>query len=445
MTMSTAELGTKIDDMGTNFEEFKKKNDERIEAILKGVPSAELEVEVNKINATITKLQGEVDAEVNLRKATEKVQNRLGVASGREMERSKELVLAHADLISFMRSDRGQAVKNIAPDDLSAGDFEEIATYGKAIDQYIRRGPDGITNDVRNEIQVGQDPRGGYWVDPAISSRLIELIFETSPVRSVAFIETISTDSLEGDYDLDEAAVGGWVNEQSTRTGNTDTPDLGGWRIPVHEQFAEPRSTQQALDDARRDVAAWLIAKVGARFTRIENTAFVAGDGDSKPRGFTTYGSGVPSAATFNVVEQIVSGHATLLTTDGLINLIYSLKEGYRQGARFAMSNDSIASVRKLKDGDGNYIWQPDFTMQRADNLIGYPIVEMTDMPAIGAGAEAVAFANWSSAYTIVDRAGITVLRDPYTTKGKVKFYMTKRVGGDVVNFEAIKLQTIST
>lgn len=442
--MSTAELGVKIDQMGTNFKEFKKKNDERIEAILKGVPSAELEVQVNTINAAIATLQTEVGEEVNIRKAAEKVANRLG-GGQQANDRSKELILASADLLAFIRSDRGTDVKNIDPKTLEAGDFAKLDDYASAMDVYMRRGPEAISADIKNEISVGSDPRGGYWVDPAISSRLIELIYETSPMRSVAFIENISTDALEGDYDLDEAALGGWVNEVSTRTGNTDTPDLGGWRIPVHEQFAEPRTTQQALDDARRDVAAWLVAKVTDKFSRVENTAFVNGNGDGKPRGFLQHTAGDPTAATFNVISQVVSGHATLLQTDGLIDLVFKLKTAWRQGALFAANNLTISAIRKLQDGQSNYIWQPDFSVERADRLLGYGIVEMADMPDVGAGAEAVAFANFREAYTIVDRAGVTVLRDPYTTKGKVKFYMTTRVGGDVVNFDAIKLQTIST
>lgn len=440
---SDTALQTSIDDMGKAFEEFKHKNDERIEAIEQGVPKAELEVEVDRINAAIQGIQDEVDKEVNLRKAAEKVANRIG-GGQREYDRNKELVLASADLLSFIRSDRGTDVKNIDPSTLTEGDFVQLDDYSKAMDVYMRRGPEAISADVKNEISVGSDPRGGYWVDPAISSRLIELIYETSPMRSVAFIENISTDALEGDYDLDEASLGGWVNEVSTRSGNTDTPDLGGWRIPVHEQYAEPRTTQQALDDARRDVAAWLVGKVTDKFSRVENTAFVNGDGDGKPRGFLQYTAGDPTAATFDVISQVVSGHATTLLSDGLIDLVFKLKSAWRNGALFTMNNLTISAVRKLQDGQGNYIWQPDFTRERADALLGYGIVEMADMPDVGAGAEAVAFANFREAYTIVDRAGVTVLRDPYTTKGKVKFYMTTRVGGDVVNFDAIKLQTVS-
>jgi HK97 family phage major capsid protein len=254
----------------------------------------------------------------------------------------------------------------------------------------------------------------------------------------MATVENISTDAIEYPVDDDEAGAN-WVGETESRPA-TSTPQVGVQRIPVHEMYAFPMVTQKLLEDASVDVEAWLARKIGAKFGRLEATAFVSGNGVKKPRGFLTY----PNGTTRGSIEQIVSGNATALTADGLINLIMSIKEPYSANAAFLMRRAAVGSVMLFKDGNGQYIWRPGLEMGRPSSLLGYPIREAADMPAIGAGALAVAFGDWRTAYTIVDRLGITTLRDPYTAKPFVGFYTRKRVGGDVTNFEAIKLQVVS-
>jgi HK97 family phage major capsid protein len=280
-----------------------------------------------------------------------------------------------------------------------------------------------------------------------MSGRIAQLVYETSSMRQVANVITIGTDALEGIHDLNEA-TSGWVGETEARS-ETTAPKIGEYRIPVHEQYAEPRATQKLLDDALFNVEEWLAGKIAERLARMENEAFVAGNGVKKPRGLLTYAAGMPGAGTFNVIEQVISGgdgaFASLDPGDALISLVYSLKSAYRENAHFMMKRSTLAEVRKLKDGADNYLWQPDFNMKQGGTLVGFNVVEAEDMPTIANNSLSIGFGDFKAGYQIVDRQGVRILRDSFTAKPYVKFYTTKRVGGDVVNFEAIKLMKFSS
>jgi HK97 family phage major capsid protein len=316
-------------------------------------------------------------------------------------------------------------------------DFEAIKSYSGAFSLYARRGDRDASFDAKS-MSVGSDPDGGYFVTPFMSPRILSIVYESSPMRQLATIETISTDAIE--YPIDDGEAGAsWVGESETPL-ETSTPQTGVQRVSVHEMQASPKATQKLLEDASVNIEAWLANKIGQRFARLEATAFVSGNGIKRPRGFTTYGSG----STRGTIEQIASGHATALTFDGLIRLTTGLKEEYASGASFMMQRASVGSVLLLKDGNGQYIWRTDNQAGKPSILLGHPVYQAADMAAVGAGALAVAFGNFRQAYTIVDRLGISTLRDPYTAKPFVTFYTRKRVGGDVTNFEAIKLQVVS-
>jgi len=316
-------------------------------------------------------------------------------------------------------------------------DVESIKAYGGQYPLYLRRDI-GSQGAEQKAMSVGSDPDGGYFVTPAMSPRILSIVYESSPMRQVANVETISTDAIE--YPIDDGEAGaGWVGEQEARP-ETTTPQAGIQRIPVYEMYAMPKATQKLLEDASIDIEAWLAGKIGQRFGRLEATAFVAGDGIKKPRGFTTYATGT----TRGTVEQIISGNATALTMDGLVNLTMALKEPYVNGASFLMRRASVGAVMLFKDGNGQYIWRLDNQLGRPSVLLGHPVYQAADMAAIGAGSLSVAFGNFREGYTIVDRLGISTLRDPFTAKPFVLFYTRKRVGGDVTNFEAIKLQVTS-
>ena len=323
-------------------------------------------------------------------------------------------------------------------------DVQTYRQYKSAFENYLRRNNAGA--DETKALAVGSDPDGGFAVPADMSGRITELVRETSPIRQVANVVTISTDALEGVNDLNEA-TSGWIGETDDRS-ETTAPKLGAWRIPVHEQYAEPRATQKLLDDAMFDVEEYLAGKIADRFSRMENAAFISGNGVKQPRGILTYPAGTPNATTFNVIEQLPTGGAGAFASsnpgDALINLVYSLKSVYRENAVFMMRRATLAEVRKLKDGHGNYLWQPDYQTQQGGKLLGFNVVEAEDMPAIGAGSLSIAFGDFNAGYQIVDRQGVRILRDAFTAKPYVKFYTTKRVGGDVVNFEAIKLLKFS-
>lgn len=318
------------------------------------------------------------------------------------------------------------------------------------VDQLVDTHYKGIYDDntssmVKKDLIAGINPAGGYFIRPERSNKMVTRIFETSPIRSVASVGSTSSDSVELIIDDNEAASGGWVGELDSR-GETATPQIGLMTIPVHEHFAEPVATQKMLDDAGFDIEGWLSDKVADKLSREENTAFVSGDGAAKPKGFLDYNAwSSPGVYERNAIEQIPSGNATLLTADGLISLWTSLKEAYQARAVFMMKRSSFGDVVKLKDDFGQYLLNPATLSQGANMmLLGKPVIFADDMETVGAGNLPVVYGDFSVGYEIRDRIGFRLIRDDITTKGKIKFYTTKRTAGAVTNFEALKIQVVS-
>lgn len=315
----------------------------------------------------------------------------------------------------------------------------EPTEYEKAFDGYIRRGREA---DVLKANLSGDDGSGGFNVSPAMNGRIVQKIYETSPMRQAgAAVVSITTDALEGPIDNDQVTQG-WVGETTSRT-ETTAPTVGKWRIPVFEQYAEPRQTQNFLDDAGVDVGAWLERKIADKFIRTQNVAFCTGTGTVQPKGITSYTTAATSDATraWGIIEHVASGVAGDFTNpDKLYDIEAALKSGYRSGAVWFGLSAILLKIRKFKGGDGQYLWQPGLQAGAPSRLISYPFYMADDMPAIASNALSLAFANFGEAYQIVDRQGFRVLRDPFTSKPYVKFYATNRVGGGVINFEAIKL-----
>lgn len=428
-----------INDVMTAFEDFRRANDERLESA-----SGAAEAATKQSNEAMQKV---LDAE---RKRDEE----------RAAERLEELenTLGRLDLtgrnarheLDDERMERYalfQAMVQGEDVDPAHVDLEFIKNYRDSFYSYMR----GRTPlETLNEMSVGSDPGGGAWVDPDTSGRIIEFVRETSPIRQFTNPVVVTGDALEGDYDVQEAGTGGWVGETASRTGDTGTPEVWDYRIPLHEQYAEPRTTQKWLDMTNRpDAEGWLTRKVARKFGREENLAAVTGNGEAKPRGFVTYAAGTPtttSKAAYTVVQQVVSGNASALTSDGIVDLVFALKSDYRAGAIFTGTRLTESEVRKLKDGQGNYLWQPDFTQRTNASLVGFPFVEFADMAEIAANALPLGFGNLADHYQPIDSGlGIRVLRDDVTLKSRVKFYTTKYFGGDVVDFDAFKLQKVST
>lgn len=320
-------------------------------------------------------------------------------------------------------------------------DEEAYAEYAASFAPYMRARSDAaMPANVQAAMQTGSDPDGGYLVPKTVSSRIITRIYETSNLRALATVETIGGKELEIPRDEGEFGFGGWVGETQAPS-ETSTSQVGVSKIFAHEMFAEPRVTQNMLEDAGLDIEAWVANKVGERMGRIEASAFFTGTGVNQPRGLLTYGAGTANGQ----IEQVVSGGATSITSDALYNLVFQLKDYYTQNANFLMKRTTVRDIMKLKDGQGNYLWQMgDIKGGQPATILGFPVNRCEDMPTVAASSLSVAFGDFKAAYTIVDRLGLTLLRDNLTAKPYVKFYNRRRVGGDVVNFEAVKLLVTS-
>ena len=317
---------------------------------------------------------------------------------------------------------------------------EKNGEYGKAFRNYLRKGMDAGLEALQSKaLSVGSDPDGGYLVTATMSSKLVQAIFETSPMRQLSSVETISTDALDLIDDHGSLAAG-WVAETTVISADTATPMIAKRNIPTHELYAQPKATQKLVDDAAIDVESWLANKIADIFGRTQNTAFIMGSGVGQPRGILNYAAG----SNWGQVQQINSGSSGQVTGDSLITLFYSLKDAYMRRASFLMNRSTIQQVRTLKTSAGAYLWQPSLSAGSPDTLFGVPVYMASDMPVAASGSLSVAVGDFQSAYQIVDRQGISILRDPFTEKPFIKFYATARVGGDVINFDAIKLLKLS-
>lgn len=418
-----------IEDLAQNFATFRAANDERLKQLaVKGQVDAQLEEKVSRIQAALDK------SEEDLAKRIDSIERRAQMdprgAGGADNS------AADIALLSLLSSKPANA--------------EILSAYNHAFSAFLRGGVEQLPPQIRADLTTGVDKSGGYFVRPDMSGRIVTREFETSPMRAIASAQTISSDRLVGPYDRDEADAG-WVGDTASREATTDTPEVGEYEIPVHEQYAQPMARQSFLDDAAIDVEGWLVGKASDKLVRTENTGFVTGTGVKQPRGVTTYTTAATDddSRTWGQMEHVVTGSAAAFAStnpgDCLLALEGKFKPRYLQNLQFAMRKSTRATVRQFKDGQGNYLWQPDFQRGGAGTLIGYPIAILADMPAIAANALAVAMGDFKAGYQIVDRAGITLVRDNLTKKGWVKFYMTKRVGGAVIDFDAIKFVKMST
>lgn len=296
-----------------------------------------------------------------------------------------------------------------------------------------------------NTLSTVSDPDGGYLVLPHRSPAMTMKLFDQSPIRRLARVETITMgDAFEEPRDSDDTEAE-WVNETESRPAMT-SPQLGLIRVPVEESYALIPVTQRLLDDAYYDIYGWLEGKMIDKFARQEGTACVSGDGVKKPMGFLSYAvdSAGDSTRPWGTLQYVVSGAASAITADSLIDLVYSLRAPYRRGAAWLMSSDTARVVSKLKDGNGDYLWRESLAAGTPNTLAGYPVEYSEDMPAVSAGNYPIAFGNWKLGYCIVDKLGIRFLRDPYTSKPNVLIYAYRRTGGGVMNSEAIKLLKVA-
>ena len=322
-------------------------------------------------------------------------------------------------------------------------------THKTAFLNYLKKGDEtGLQSMETKSLSSSVDKDGGYFIPQTISAKLRECLKDHSLIRSVASVMTISTDSVDILVDKKEPNVG-WTAETAERN-ETETPELAKIKVSVHELYARPRATTKLLEDASINVEKWLTQRIAQKMAQMENHAFIQGDGQNKPKGFLSYESLPQSKWEWGKLEQVISGSKggfmDKLGVDVLMDCMNALKPEYHKDAVWIMSRSAHSAIRKLKDQVGQYLWQPNLVGGKQSTLLGFPVLISDDMPPLVSEKASipVAFGNFKQAYQIVDRETLHVLRDPYSAKPYVEFYTTSRVGGDVINFEAIKLINFS-
>lgn len=310
-----------------------------------------------------------------------------------------------------------------------------------AFARYIKTGDASALIEAKS-LSTGVGGDGGYVAPPETEAMIDRLLKDASPIRAIASIKQTTSHTWRKPVSLGGTSAG-WAAETGARAEtNTSTLDL--LEFPTGELYAMPAATPAILDDALVDIDQWLAEEVRDVFAEQEGAAFVSGNGTNKPKGFLSYVNVAEGGQAWGQLGYVATGvagdFAASNPSDVLIDLIYTPKTGYRQNGRFVMNRQTVSRVRKFKDADGNYIWQPGLSAGQPATLMGYPVTEAEDMPDIGTDQFAIAFGDFERGYTIVDRQGVQVLRDPYSAKPYVLFYTTKRVGGGVSDFHAIKL-----
>lgn len=391
-----------IDQLGTEFAEFKKTNDQRLEQIAqKGTADPLLEAKLNKLNESI----GQLESVKSRLDALEVAKQRLALGAGDEKSAEK-------------------------------------AEHKNAFMAFMKKGKeDGLRELEQKAYKIGVGEDGGFAVPETIDTMIHDLIVDISPVRSVANVIQVST----SDYKklVNKRGTGsGWVGEDDPRA-ETASSRLAEVPLFFGEIYAQPAATQQMLDDVFFDAESWISMEVATEFAQKEAAAFISGDGVKKPKGFLAYAQSADrdGVRAFGTLQALNSGAANGVGGfDRLIDVVHSLKAAHRTGAVWMGNRETFGSIRKLKTDDGHYLWQPSMVAGVPATLLGYNVAEAEDMPMIGDGNVPLAFGNFKAGYMIADRVGVRVLRDPYSSKPFVLFYSTKRVGGAVVDSEAIKL-----
>jgi HK97 family phage major capsid protein len=429
-----------IEETGKTFEAFKKTMDE-LQGEVKKLGGQDV-VTAEKLN----KIEGSLDRVVEQKAAFE-------AALAAEKKEREELEIrlnrhqikgdGEAAKLELEVKEFNNTLKSYNPNGFAPLDAKHYVEYQNAYNSFLRKNERLLTAEEIKTLQVGSDPDGGYLVTPNMSSKIIKKVYESSPMRQVCDVVTISTDAIEGMEDLGEAGAG-YAGEKST-SGDTTTPQLGKWRIQVYTIDTEPKITQQLLDDAAWNVETWLSGKVGDKFARFTTNEYITGAAN-KIRGlFSGYtmnedsGSGV-TWGTFGFVKSGANGDFAASTpADKLLDLMGMLKNEYLGNARWMTRRSVIQKIRKFKDGQNLYLWQPSLQVGQPEMLLGFPIVRAEDVPTLATDSYSLAFGDFRQAYMIVDRQGLRTLRDPYTAKPFVKFYTTMRTGGGAQNYEAVK------
>ncbi|CNJ54553.1 Predicted phage phi-C31 gp36 major capsid-like protein [Yersinia rohdei] len=398
MAVETKDVEQVAQELNQRFSEFKEKNDKRIDAI---------EQEKGKLAGDVETLNGKLTELDNLKTSLE-------------------------DEIKALKRPGG-------------GTNTKTATEHKsAFMQFVRKGKEeGLRELEQKALNTGTDADGGYAVPEELDRTLLDILKNEVIMRQESTVITVGTSDYKKLVNL-HGAGSGWVGEQAARPA-TNTPQLAQIIPFMGEIYGNPQATQTMLDDGFFDVEAWINGSLSLEFSEQEEIAFTNGSGVLKPKGFLAYTSTdeKDSVREFGKLQHLLSGAAAAVTADSIIQMIYTLRKVHRNGAKFMMNNNSLFKIRILKDERGDYLWRPGLELDQPSMLAGYGIAENEQMPDIVADAKAIAFGNFKRGYTIVDRIGTRILRDPYTNKPFVGFYTTKRTGGMLADSQAIKLLKI--
>lgn len=324
----------------------------------------------------------------------------------------------------------------------------EPTEHKKAFDSYVRKGEtQGLFDIEAKAMSISSNPDGGYLVPGETEAEIGRLLSKASPIRALSDVRRVSSSIYKKPFATSGAATG-WIGETAARP-QTNSPTLAELQFPAMELYAMPAATQSLLDDSVVDLDQWIAQEVEKVFAEQETDAFINGDGITKPKGFMAYSKVAQNTWSWGNTGYVITGTAGAFPaanpSDKLVDVIYALKAGYRQNANWFMNRATQAAIRKFKDAQGNYLWQPAATADGNATLLSFPVVESEYMADIAADSHAVAFADLKRGYLIVDRVGVRVLRDPFSSKPYVLFYTTKRVGGGIQDFDAIKTLKFGT
>ncbi|WP_377506400.1 phage major capsid protein [Octadecabacter sp. R77987] len=323
------------------------------------------------------------------------------------------------------------------------------APHQKAFAAYLRSGDDDALRGLEMEgkaLSTAVAADGGYLVDPQTSETVNGVLSSTASIRAIANV--VAVDATSYDVLVDHTEMGaGWATETDPSV-ETGTPVIDRITIPLHELSALPKASQRLLDDSAFDIEGWLAGRIADKFARSEASAFINGDGIDKPAGFLTATSVDNDTWTWGNLGYVPTGtdgdFDAVNPGDAVIDLVYALGAQYRANASFVMNSKTAGAVRKLKDNDGRFLWSDSLAAGEPARLLGYPVLIAEDMPDVGSDATAIAFGDFGAGYTVAERPDLRVLRDPFSAKPHVLFYATKRVGGGISDYAAIKLLKFS-
>ena len=426
---SVKSVADALDKIATAFDEYKKTNDARIEAVKSGASTEALDAKLAKIDAHIDSL-GEVKSK--LENMETKLARPGALDSGRQEGESKEAVEYRHAFLDWMR----------APADHERQ--QKAAAAAKQLESKSRDGRE--TRATQTVTSTGS--AGGFALPEIIERQIARLSVGISPIRQISTVRTVGSPDYKELFDVNGAGFE-WLGETDTRN-QTNTPDLAEVAPTFGMASAKPQASEESLDDLFFDVESWLVSSAAEAIAQGEGAAFVSGNGTKKPTGFLAGPTPVTtadSARAFGTLQYIASGQAAALPTsaDLFKDLVYGLRARYRNNAQWVTSKLVLAALRKYKEATTNaYMWQPALTAGQPSSFAGFPIVEAEDMPAVGAGTFPLAFGDFKEGYLICDRVGMRMTRDEITTPGYVKFYIRKRVGGKLRNTQAIKLLKIA-